>query len=208
MTEPDGKVTLQEYWNLRAAKYNVEDIFGRRLLKAYIEKNQLHPRSVVDIGTGPGELLHLFQDVPRVVGLDFSPAMLERAHRRVERHGWKNVELIEQDLTKRHLDEKFELLIGRTVLMHIDPDHIEKAVENCIAMSDTIMILELWEETEGNNPELLRPSLGQWTPAGRKLASHNWIHDYHGLFESKGYRTMEAYRRPDLPQVLFVFKRR
>ena len=40
----------------------------------------------------------------RVVGVDFSPKMVERAERRIGRHGWPNVEVTCRDVTIDALD--------------------------------------------------------------------------------------------------------
>ena len=56
---------------------------------------------MLDLGCGTGisfERLH--RDVGpqgRIIGVEFSPEMLELARRRVERNGWSNVTLIEGD---------------------------------------------------------------------------------------------------------------
>jgi ubiquinone/menaquinone biosynthesis C-methylase UbiE len=186
-----GAVSLQEYWNLRAPNYSIPDAFGRKLLQAYLRRYFPSYRSVIEVGPGPGELLSLHKDVPRVVGFDFSEEMLERARGRVRNHGWTNVELILGDITKTHLEEKFDLLMTRTVLMHIHPDEIEKAVDNVAAMSDHLILLELYDEDRT-----------------RVFAAHNWVHDYIPLFEARGYKTVEAYHRHDISQVLFIFERK
>jgi ubiquinone/menaquinone biosynthesis C-methylase UbiE len=192
---PDDQVSLQEYWNLRAPSYNVIDVYGRKVIKAYLEKSGIHPKSLIDIGTGKGELLHIFTDVPNIVALDFSSEMLKFAKRRIERHEWKNVKTIQQDLTKGYVlfndKEKFDLLTCRTVLMHIHPDEIETACDNVAKMSDNLLLLELF------SPEV-----------GKEFSSHNWSHDYPKLFDSRGYKMEEAYNRPDLEQVLFIFRKR
>ena len=51
-------------------------------------------------GTG-ANLVHLAEAVGetgRVVGVDLSPGMLAQARQRVERHGWRNVDLVEADV--------------------------------------------------------------------------------------------------------------
>ncbi|MEW5926057.1 MAG: methyltransferase domain-containing protein [Gemmatimonadota bacterium] len=64
---------------------------------------QLRPGdTVVDMGCGTGLNLHLLRAAVgpggRVVGVDLTDAMLERARRRIERAGWDNVEVVEADL--------------------------------------------------------------------------------------------------------------
>jgi ubiquinone/menaquinone biosynthesis C-methylase UbiE len=58
--------------------------------------------TVVDLGCGTGANLPLLRDAVgssgRVIGVDLTDAMLERARRRIERAGWENVEVVEADL--------------------------------------------------------------------------------------------------------------
>ena len=58
--------------------------------------------TVVDMGCGTGlnfDLLHeAVGPAGRIVGVDLSGAMLQQAHRRVRRAGWRNVRLVEADL--------------------------------------------------------------------------------------------------------------
>ena len=57
--------------------------------------------TVVEFGCGPGVNLPALRDVVgptgRVVGVDVSPRMLDRAAGLVERRGWENVALVEAD---------------------------------------------------------------------------------------------------------------
>ena len=56
---------------------------------------------VLDIGCGTGANLPWLAphvgETGHIVGLDYSPAMLEQAHQRVESNGWTNVELVQGD---------------------------------------------------------------------------------------------------------------
>jgi len=57
--------------------------------------------TVVELGCGTGHNLPLLQEAVgaegRVLGVDLTDAMLEQARRRVERAGWRNVELVHSD---------------------------------------------------------------------------------------------------------------
>ncbi len=182
-------MNLQEYWDNRAPYYEglcAHDVLGRKILKHKID--QLKPKSVIEIGCGRGEVLTLLKDVPRIVGIDFSPNMLEYSRRRVERHNLP-IELKLQDITKGFVDEKFDLAVTRTVLMHIHPDDIYAAAKNISQMSDQLLFFEYWEESY------------------KHLAPHNWLHDYVKIFTGLGYHLEESYSRMDMPQTLFLFKR-
>ena len=58
--------------------------------------------TVVDLACGTGANLPLLVravgPTGRVVGVDLSPGMLEKARQRAEAHGWRNVELVEADV--------------------------------------------------------------------------------------------------------------
>ena len=183
------ELDLLRYWNARASNYYVPDVFGRKILQTFIKKLHPQPKSFIEVGCGRGELFKLYAHFPRVVGIDFAENMIEESTRRVKRHRY-NIELFHLDITKGHLEEKFDVLLTRTCLMHIHSDDIEDACRNVAEMSDKLLIFEYWEE------HLLR-----------ELAPHNWLHDYVGLFTGLGYDVEEAYQRPDLRQILFHFKR-
>jgi demethylmenaquinone methyltransferase/2-methoxy-6-polyprenyl-1,4-benzoquinol methylase len=50
--------------------------------------------TLLDLGCGPGTLVpHLLAKAGRIIGVDVSDAMIERARARARREGWRNVEL-------------------------------------------------------------------------------------------------------------------
>lgn len=183
---------LSDYWGRVAETYYVPDVFGRRMLKSYLEP--LQPQSLVEVGCGSGELFSIFKDVPVVLGLDWQDAMLKRSGERIQRHEYKNIELLKVDITQRaqiSTLRRFDVALTRTLLMHIDPRDIEAACRNMSLLSDRIIALEFFK------PGCDEP-----------LAFHNWHHEYPGLFKSLGYRIVSAMNRSDgVPQVLFDFKR-
>jgi ubiquinone/menaquinone biosynthesis C-methylase UbiE len=63
---------------------------------------------VLDLGCGTGPNFEALREAVgpegRVVGVDFSPGMVDRALQRVRHHGWANVEVICADAARVHLD--------------------------------------------------------------------------------------------------------
>lgn len=117
--------------------------------------------------------------------------MLTRSKKRIQRHEYINIELKQLDITKQHVNEQFDILLTRTLLMHIPPNTVKLAAENITQMSRQLLIFEFYQ------PDRLEP-----------LAPHNWHHNYPIIFMKLGYKVVEWYDRPDgLPQILFYFKK-
>ncbi len=68
---------------------------------------------------------------------------------------------------------------------------MEKTVRHIVKVADQFLIFEYFEP----NPI-------------HTLAAHCWLHDYMALFEAAGCEFIEAYQRPDSPQVLFHFRKK
>lgn len=70
-----------------------------------IEALRLRPGdTVIDLGCGTGLNLPFLHEAVgpggRIIGVDLTDAMLERARRRIDKAGWRNVELVEADLAE------------------------------------------------------------------------------------------------------------
>lgn len=75
-----------------------------------IQSLELQPgQTVLDIGCGSGLNFELIIDAigPQgtLIGVDFSAKMLMRAQQTIDKHGWKNVFLLQQDATKLNIKE-------------------------------------------------------------------------------------------------------
>jgi tRNA A58 N-methylase Trm61 len=85
--------------------------------------------TAVDMGTGTGANLPYLRGAVgpdgRVVGIDLSPGMLQRARRRVERHGWDNVKLLEGDIRDPPVDGPVDAVLSAfVVVMYPDPGEL------------------------------------------------------------------------------------
>jgi demethylmenaquinone methyltransferase/2-methoxy-6-polyprenyl-1,4-benzoquinol methylase len=68
--------------------------------------------TVLEIGAGTGRnfpyLVEAVGPSGTVIGVDASPGMLAEARKLVERHGWSNVELLQQDATQLEVDREVD----------------------------------------------------------------------------------------------------
>lgn len=82
-----------------------------------VELLRLRPdHAVLEIGCGTGlnfrhVLQHLDPASGRLTGLDFSADMLERARKRVERHDWRCVELVQADASTFSRTERYDAVL-------------------------------------------------------------------------------------------------
>lgn len=78
---------------------------------------------VLDIGCGPGEVsmiaADLVREAGRVLGIDASTEMLGVARARVQAAGLTQVSFMAADLRNLVLDQQFDALVGRFILMHL-----------------------------------------------------------------------------------------
>jgi len=60
--------------------------------------------------------------VGTLVGVDYTPAMLEQAEKQVLRMGWQNVHLLQGDAAQISLDRRFDAALS-TLAMSVIPDY-------------------------------------------------------------------------------------
>jgi SAM-dependent methyltransferase len=180
-----------EYWNERSAHYDspAPDVFGRNITASFLRK--LHPKSLVEVGCGTGQLFPLYKDIPHVVGADWTDGMLAQSRKRLDRHDYGNIELKKLNIITEALPEHFDVALTRTVLMHISEENIENACKHLTEMADTLLLFEFYD------------------PNAARLEWHNFHHEYPLILRKFGFEISEAYSRPDgMPQILFVFKKK
>ena len=78
---------------------------------------------VLDVGSGAGDVALLLADLvgPRgaVVGVETNPTILDAARARVGAAGWTNVRFLAGDVQGISLDDDFDAVVGRWILMYL-----------------------------------------------------------------------------------------
>jgi SAM-dependent methyltransferase len=78
---------------------------------------------VLDMGTGIGDVAFMVAErvgpQGTVVGVDMNPAMIDFARQRAQAAGITNVAFIQGDLSQVALDDRFDAVVGRLILLYI-----------------------------------------------------------------------------------------
>jgi ubiquinone/menaquinone biosynthesis C-methylase UbiE len=122
---------------------------------------------VLDIGCGPGDVSLIAADLVgetgQVLGIDASSDMLEVARSRVQAAGLAHVSFLAADLRTLSLEEPFDALVGRFILMHLpEPASVLRHLLPCVRPEGIVAFQEyelsshqdafyppssLWEQT-------------------------------------------------------------
>lgn len=108
----------------------------KRLRNETIDRLHLQPgQMVLDVACGTGRnfplILEKIGPTGRLVGVDYTSAMLARARERVKREGWKNVELVQGDAARIVLKRRFDAALC-TLAIGVIPDY-RSALDRMIA---------------------------------------------------------------------------
>jgi len=113
---------LNQYYQRRAANYHLTDYlflgqFPRiQMRKLLMEMANPRPGAhVLDFACGTGAnfpyVMECIGPTGKLVGTDYSEAMLAEARKQVEQRGWKNVELVQADAAKMKFDQQFDMVM-------------------------------------------------------------------------------------------------
>ena len=119
---------------------------------------------VVELGCGTGLNFALLQKAVgptgKIVGVDLTAEMLDRARRRVDANGWKNVELIHDDIANYEFASPVDGVISTfAVTLSPDYDRVISHAAAALAPGGRCVILDL-KRRDDVPPWLLR--FGVW----------------------------------------------
>jgi SAM-dependent methyltransferase len=98
--------------------------FFHRFTSAFLESADITTgMKVLDVGTGIGEVAFMLAErvgpQGTVVGVDINPAMIDLARQRAQAAGVTNVSFFQGDILHMALDDQFDAVVGRLVLMYM-----------------------------------------------------------------------------------------
>ncbi len=153
---------IQDMYQSGAKHYDFTTILFRLIglrMKAYrllaIKKLSLqHGNSVIELGCGTGlNFPFLMEQIGlegRLIGVDLTPGMLDIARVRVERSGWKNVELIQSDVASYDFPDGVNGVLATGLFGYISEyDRVIKAASQSLVPGGHLSILD------GKQPENL-----------------------------------------------------
>jgi demethylmenaquinone methyltransferase/2-methoxy-6-polyprenyl-1,4-benzoquinol methylase len=102
---------------------------------------------VVELGCGTGINFPLIVEQigpeGRLIGVDLSPRMLACAQERVERAGWKNVELVQSDIVEYNFPEGVNGVLSIGVFGYLaDCDRVIEAVSHALVPGGRLVIMD------------------------------------------------------------------
>ncbi len=153
---------VQAMYQSGAKHYDFTTILFRLIglrMKAYrllaIKKLSLQRGNcVIELGCGTGLnfpfLMEQIGPEGRLIGIDLTPGMLDIARERVERSGWKNVELVQSDIAAYDFPERINGVLATGLFGYIpEYDRLIKAVSQSLVSGGHLSILD------GKQPENL-----------------------------------------------------
>jgi ubiquinone/menaquinone biosynthesis C-methylase UbiE len=156
------KQKVQDMYQSGAKHYDFTTILFRLIglrMKAYrllaIKKLSLQRGNcVIELGCGTGLnfpfLMEQIGPEGRLIGIDLTPGMLDIARERVERSGWKNVELIQSDIAAYDFPEGVNGVFATGLFGYIpEYDRVIKAASQSLVPGGHLSILD------GKQPENL-----------------------------------------------------
>ncbi len=107
---------------------------------------------VLEVGVGTGLSLPCYGSHLTLTGIDLSPEMLDKARKRVERHGLTNVAgLYEMDAGALAFpDESFDTVVAMYVMTVVpDPERVMRELERVCAAGGEVILVNHFSQEEG-----------------------------------------------------------
>ena len=166
------KYDPKKYWLERGKGFVQEHLYEKEkyrkqenILLNYLRK--LEFSSVLEVGCGFGRMTQLLLknfEIKDYLATDISPHLVNSAKKLCQ--NFTNVQFKVSDITDLQLNNKYDLVIGSEVLMHIRPTDIEQTIVKLIQYANKHVVNVDWYQKQ-------KPVIH---------AGHNFVHDYEKIY--------------------------
>jgi len=160
-----------DYWTERGRVYQKEFVHSEESQeeeKALIDYlKTLSFDTVLEFGCGFGRITKILLEnfpIKKYVAFDLSPDQISNAKKLCK--DFKNINFHVSTIQDFKIDEKFDLVIGIEVLLHVPPDNIEQTMNELSSFSKHHIINVDWSQEK---PPLVR-------------SPHNFLHNYEKIY--------------------------
>lgn len=151
---------LSKYWIERGQYYDkelknlswisqIEEKNQEQQIKNFLKMNSF--QNILEIGSGSGRLTKLLLDVPcvnSIVAIDISKDLIETARKNISN---RKIIFMQIDILDFSTEEKFDLIFGGEILMHISPSNIKNVLKKLLFFSKKkLLFIEYYDENKFN----------------------------------------------------------
>lgn len=173
-------------------------IIGATTRRMFEESGIAPGMKVLDLGSGAGDVVLMLADLVgpggSVVGVDRNPDMVATAEKRAREGNYNNVTVLAGDAQNLELDDDFDALVGRAVLMYVpDPARLLKALLKHVKPGGVVAFQEV--------DFTLRPVALPMT--GTIKQAWDWIYatiEKSGTEMQMGFKLIDVYLKAGLPE--------
>lgn len=171
-------MTLSSYWKKRGQKFSSELENQPNYIKSYMQTQEKlvltklksgNWNKILEIGCGNGRLTKSLLKIPnvkKIVAIDISKDLIKYAMNKIQDD---RVVFQTIDLNEFETDEKFDLVFGSEILMHIPENQIKDIISKLLNLcKKKLYFIEYYDLKQINN----------------NTSDYCFMHDYKNLFES------------------------
>jgi len=171
-------LTLSSYWKKRGQKFSSELENQPNYIKSYMQTQEKlvltklksgNWNKILEIGCGNGRFTKSLLKIPnvkKIVAIDISKDLIKYAMNKIQDD---RVVFQTIDLNEFETDEKFDLVLGSEILMHIPENQIKDIISKLLNLcKKKLYFIEYYDLKQINN----------------NTSDYCFMHDYKNLFES------------------------
>lgn len=155
--------------------------------------------TVVDLGSGAGNdcfvARQLTGETGRVIGLDFSPSMIQKATENSRKLQFENVEFVQGDIEEMPLDDSIADVVVSNCVLNLVPDKMKAFSEICRILKDGTHFSISDVVTKGDIPENLKHHAEMFAGCVSGAMNQN---EYLSIAEQAGFRNLTIQKSKEI----------